>query len=104
MVLDQLASGLVFSSIIVLGSIGLSLVYSIANFANFAHGDTMTIGAYASLVTFGASASMMFFPSPPILASTSRETPETILVGLPLGTSVELDWRSSMVCETVYSS
>jgi branched-chain amino acid transport system permease protein len=54
MVLDLLASGLVFSSIIVLGSIGLSLVYSIANFANFAHGDTMTIGAYTSLVTFGA--------------------------------------------------
>jgi branched-chain amino acid transport system permease protein len=29
-------------------------VYSIADFANFAHGDTMTIGAYTSLVTFGA--------------------------------------------------
>ena len=54
MVLDLLASGLVYSSIIVLGSIGLSLVYSIANFANFAHGDTMTVGAYAALVTFGA--------------------------------------------------
>jgi branched-chain amino acid transport system permease protein len=55
MVLDYLASGLVFSSIIVLGSIGLSLIYSIANFANFAHGDTMTVGAYAALVTFGAT-------------------------------------------------
>ena len=54
MVLDLVASGLVFSSIIVLGSIGLSLIYSIANFANFAHGDTMTIGAYSALVTFGA--------------------------------------------------
>ena len=53
-VLGYLANGLVFSSIIVLGSIGLSLVYSIADFANFAHGDTMTIGAYTSLVTFGA--------------------------------------------------
>jgi branched-chain amino acid transport system permease protein len=54
MVLDLLASGLVYSSIIVLGSIGLSLVYSIASFANFAHGDTMTLGAYSALVTFGA--------------------------------------------------
>ncbi|GAB3422125.1 branched-chain amino acid ABC transporter permease [Haloparvum alkalitolerans] len=54
MVLEYLANGLVFSSIIVLGSIGLSLVYSIADFANFAHGDTMTVGAYASFVTFGA--------------------------------------------------
>jgi len=52
-VLEYIANGLVFSSIIVLASIGLSLVYSIADFANFAHGDTMTVGAYASLVTFG---------------------------------------------------
>ncbi|QDX41427.1 branched-chain amino acid ABC transporter permease [Salarchaeum sp. JOR-1] len=54
MILDLIASGLVFSSIIVLGSIGLSLIYSIADFANFAHGDTMTVGAYSALVTFGA--------------------------------------------------
>ncbi|WP_276259775.1 branched-chain amino acid ABC transporter permease [Haloglomus litoreum] len=54
MVLDLLANGLVYSSILVLGSIGLSLVYSIADFANFAHGDTMTVGAYSALVTFGA--------------------------------------------------
>ncbi|WP_254824390.1 branched-chain amino acid ABC transporter permease [Haloglomus halophilum] len=54
MVLDLLANGLIYSSIIVLGSIGLSLVYSIAGFANFAHGDTMTVGAYSALVTFGA--------------------------------------------------
>jgi len=52
--LDHIASGLIFSSIIVLGSIGLSLVYSIADFANFAHGDTMTVGAYTSFVAFGA--------------------------------------------------
>jgi len=52
--LNYLANGVVFSAIIVLGGIGLSLVYSIADFANFAHGDTMTVGAYAGLVTFGA--------------------------------------------------
>ena len=53
-VLELVANGLIFSSILVLGSIGLSLIYSIANFANFAHGDTMTVGAYSALVTFGA--------------------------------------------------
>lgn len=53
-VLEFVANGLVFSSIIVLASIGLSLVYSIADFANFAHGDTMTVGAYAAFVTFGS--------------------------------------------------
>ncbi|EMA26126.1 MULTISPECIES: branched-chain amino acid ABC transporter permease [Haloarcula] len=52
-ILQYLANGLVFSSIIILGSIGLSLVYSIADFANFAHGDTMTLGAYGALVAFG---------------------------------------------------
>ncbi|NEU58422.1 branched-chain amino acid ABC transporter permease [Halorussus sp. MSC15.2] len=52
--LEHFVNGLIFSSIIILGSIGLSLVYSIADFANFAHGDTMTIGAYTALVTFGA--------------------------------------------------
>lgn len=47
------ANGVVYSSIIVLGSIGLSLIYSIVGFANFAHGDTMTVGAYATFVAFG---------------------------------------------------
>ncbi|ELY41051.1 branched-chain amino acid ABC transporter permease [Natronorubrum tibetense] len=51
--IEYAANGLVYSSIIVLGSIGLSLIYSINGFANFAHGDTMTVGAYTSLVAFG---------------------------------------------------
>jgi branched-chain amino acid transport system permease protein len=51
---EYLANGVVFTSIVVLGGIGLSLIYSIVGFANFAHGDTMTVGAYAAFVTFGA--------------------------------------------------
>ncbi len=54
LVLRHVANGIVYSSIIVLGSIGLSLIYSIAGFANFAHGDTMTVGAYATLIASGA--------------------------------------------------
>lgn len=57
-ILQYVANGLVYSSIIVLASIGLSLVYSIANFANFAHGDTMTVGAYGGLVAMGAMGSL----------------------------------------------
>ncbi|AUG48599.1 branched-chain amino acid ABC transporter permease [Haloarcula taiwanensis] len=57
-ILQYLANGLVFSSIIILGSIGLSLVYSIADFANFAHGDTMTLGAYGAFVAFGVFGSL----------------------------------------------
>ncbi len=52
-IIEYAANGLVYSSIIVLGSIGLSLIYSINGFANFAHGDTMTVGAYTTLVAFG---------------------------------------------------
>ncbi len=40
------AYGLVSGSVITLGAIGLSLTYSILRFANFAHGDLMTTGAY----------------------------------------------------------
>ncbi|MEW6376518.1 MAG: branched-chain amino acid ABC transporter permease, partial [Thermodesulfobacteriota bacterium] len=41
--------GLVLGSIIALGSIGLTLVFGILRFANFAHGDLMTAGAYVAL-------------------------------------------------------
>lgn len=53
-VIELAANGAVYSSIIVLGSIGLSLIYSIEGFANFAHGDTMAVGAYAAFIAFGA--------------------------------------------------
>ncbi len=41
--------GLVLGSIIALGAIGLTLVFGILGFANFAHGDLMTLGAYVAL-------------------------------------------------------
>jgi len=52
-VLELAANGVVYSSIIILGGTGLSLLYSIAGFANFAHGDTMAVGAYSAFVVFG---------------------------------------------------
>lgn len=51
-------NGLIYSSVIILGSIGLSLVYDVANFPNFAHGDLMAVGAFGTLVvnqTLGAN-------------------------------------------------
>jgi len=48
-VLQVILYGLVLGSIIVLGAIGLTLTYGILNFANFAHGDMMTLGAYFAL-------------------------------------------------------
>ncbi|GGL63033.1 branched-chain amino acid ABC transporter permease [Halocalculus aciditolerans] len=57
--LQYVVNGLVYSAIIVLASIGLSLVYSIRGFANFAHGDTLTVGAYAALITFSGTSALL---------------------------------------------
>ena len=43
--------GIISGSIITLGAIGLSLTYGILNFANFAHGDIMALGAFLGLIS-----------------------------------------------------
>ncbi|OIR00381.1 high-affinity branched-chain amino acid transport system permease protein LivH [mine drainage metagenome] len=40
--------GVVLGSILTLGAIGVSLLFGILRFSNFAHGDIMTLGAYAA--------------------------------------------------------
>jgi branched-chain amino acid transport system permease protein/neutral amino acid transport system permease protein len=47
--LELVFYGIVFGSIIALGAIGLTLVFGIIRFANFAHGDLMSTGAYLAL-------------------------------------------------------
>jgi branched-chain amino acid transport system permease protein len=49
---ELIVIGLIMSSIIALGAIGLTLIYGILKFANFAHGDLMTVGAYIAFLTF----------------------------------------------------
>lgn len=46
MSIQLILNGVILGSILVLGSIGLSLLYGILKFGNFAHGDMMTLGAY----------------------------------------------------------
>ena len=46
---ELIVYGLVLGSIISLGAIGLTLVYGIIRFANFAHGDFLSAGAYIAL-------------------------------------------------------
>ncbi len=48
-----LIDGLVSGAVIGLGAIGVTLTYSILRFANFAHGEFISWGAYATLVTTG---------------------------------------------------
>lgn len=47
--LQLLTYGVVLGSILALGAIGVSLIYGVLGFAHFAHGDLMTVGAYAAL-------------------------------------------------------
>ena len=56
-----LVSGMVVGSIFVLGATGLSLLYGIKKFANFAHGDILTLGTYmAFFVNVGLGANLVF--------------------------------------------
>jgi branched-chain amino acid transport system permease protein len=61
--LQLLVDGLVVGSTVALGAIGLTLTYSLLRFANFGHGELLTIGAYAALAVVGALAG---FAAPPI--------------------------------------
>lgn len=45
----HLIPGLVLGSIYALGAIGVTLTFGILRFANFAHGELMTLGAYLTL-------------------------------------------------------
>lgn len=56
MVLQNLLNGLVEASVIVMAATGLSLIYGVKKFANFAHGDMMTVGAYFALFVASATA------------------------------------------------
>ena len=47
--LQLIVYGIISGSILALGAIGLTLIYGILNFANFAHGDIMALGAYLAL-------------------------------------------------------
>ena len=66
MIGQLIANGVVYGCIIALAAIGLSLAYRIMNFANFAHGDFLTLGAYLTL--FFAATLDLGFPAACILA------------------------------------
>jgi len=54
-----LVDGFVAGASIGLGAIGVTLVYSILRFSNFAHGEYMSWGAYAALAVSGALGILM---------------------------------------------
>jgi branched-chain amino acid transport system permease protein len=54
--LQLFADGIILGATIALGAIGLTLTYNILDFANFAHGEFLTFGAYFALVAVVAFA------------------------------------------------
>ncbi len=60
--LQLVINGLVLGSILALAAIGLSMTYSILNFANFAHGDFLALGAYLTFV-FSVILGIPFIPA-----------------------------------------
>jgi len=56
MIAQALVDGLIAGTMIGLGAIGITLTYSILRFANFAHGEFISWGAYAALGVSGALA------------------------------------------------
>ncbi|TMQ48355.1 MAG: hypothetical protein E6K71_07400 [Candidatus Eisenbacteria bacterium] len=58
-VVQFLFNGLVQASIVILGAIGINLLYGVKKFANFAHGDMMTLGAYFTFVFLGGTRDLM---------------------------------------------
>ena len=66
MSLQFLIDGLVSGVVIGLGAIGVTLTYSILRFANFAHGEFITWGAYFTLVVIGLLSVVAGGPAAPI--------------------------------------
>ncbi len=62
MVIQNIFDGAVFGSILVLGAIGLTLIYGIRRFPNFAHGDLMALGAYVAFAFHGALVATLVLP------------------------------------------
>jgi len=77
-----LVPGLAYGSQIALGALGITLVYGILRFANFAHGDTMAFGTMVTiLVTWWLqSLGISFGPLPTALLALPAGIVATVLI------------------------
>lgn len=66
MIAQAILNGLIAGAMIGLGAIGITLTYSILRFANFAHGELISWGAYAALAVSSALATYYAPLSAPI--------------------------------------
>lgn len=67
MSLQFVIDGLVAGAVIGLGAIGVTLTYAILRFANFAHGEFVTAGAYLALTLSGVGGALIGGGTAPLL-------------------------------------
>jgi branched-chain amino acid transport system permease protein len=82
--LQLAADGLILGATVSLGAIGLTLTYSILGFANFAHGELITVGAYAVLLLLAAAAGAGLVPGPGKIGALSFGWPLLLALALAL--------------------
>ena len=78
--LDQLANGILLGAIISITSIGLSLIFSVTNTLNFAHGEMVTLGGMLAV----------FFSSAALGLPLWLALPAAVLSGVVLGLLLDL--------------
>lgn len=66
-----LINGLVLGCVYALGAIGITMVFGILRFGNFAHGDLMTAGAYIALALVWASGLPVLWVLPAAMVLTA---------------------------------
>jgi len=92
MILQLIINGIVLGCIIALGAIGLSMAYRILNFANFAHGEFLTLGAY---MTFLFATSGIWF-----IGASALSIVVTALLAIVLDFAVWKPMRSKSASRT----
>jgi branched-chain amino acid transport system permease protein len=90
LVLQEIFNGLIFGGILVLGAIGVTLVYGIRGFPNFAHGDMMALGAYFALTFTTAFLTVIAFPPELLWLALLMAIPVSMLLMALLG--IGLEW------------
>lgn len=68
---NYLVNGLVLGCIYALGAIGITLLFGVLRFSNFAHGDMMTLGAYLALALVWLTGQPVWAVLPLAMAATA---------------------------------
>ena len=95
--------GLAYGAQLALGALGVTLIYSILRFSNFAHGDTMAFGAMATiLVTWWLQGlGVSFGPLPTALLALPIGIAATALLLLATDRGVYRFYRARRAAPTI---